>query len=111
MIVAGCLAATLQSVPPSGILPPPAGFDPAVLQGARKLLAAKRAAVVYFEYNVWNLWASTALKDVIAQLEHYDYNCYFEGDRLCNCCQWSCRPSTIPCPSAAVHEGMSIASG
>jgi hypothetical protein len=39
-----------------------AGFDPAVLQGSRKLLAAKKAAILYFEYNVWNLWATTALK-------------------------------------------------
>ena len=95
-----------------------AGFDPAVLQGARKLLAAKKAAILYFEYkcvlffkscsdsspilrvqvcpvlqvqvchvlrahSVWNLWATTALKDVIAQLETLDYNCYFEGRWLC----------------------------
>lgn len=55
------------------------GFDPAVLQGARGLLAAKGAAVVYFEYNIWNLWKTTALKDVVAELETFDYVCYFEG--------------------------------
>ena len=95
-----------------------AGFDPAVLQGARKLLAARKAGILYFEYkcvlffescsdsspvlrvqvcpvlqvkvcpvlrahSVWNLWATTELKDVIAQLETLDYNCYFEGSLLC----------------------------
>jgi hypothetical protein len=107
-----------------------AGFDPAVLQGARKLLAAKKAAILYFEYkcvlffescsssilffeykcvlfecSVWNLWATTALKDVVAQLEALDYNCYFEGRCLC---RWSVQPFRDPfgthCKSAIRPE-------
>lgn len=78
-----------------------AGFDPAVLQGARKLLAAKGAAIVYFEYNIWNLWKTTALKDVVAELETFDYVCYFEGE--------TCTVKTLLSHAWTLHQLMCCA--
>jgi FkbM family methyltransferase len=55
------------------------GFDPAVLKGATRVLQAKQAAIVYFEYNKMNLWRTVNLKTVIEDLDELDYVCYFEG--------------------------------
>lgn len=49
-------------------------------QGSVTLLHAKRAILLYFEYNVHHLWAITKLQTIVSDLAKLDYVCYFEGD-------------------------------
>ena len=56
------------------------GFDPAVLQGARRLLSLQVPSVVLFEYHNKQAWAATSLRDVAFNLAASGYACYFDGD-------------------------------
>ncbi|WIA23878.1 hypothetical protein OEZ85_013528 [Tetradesmus obliquus] len=60
------------------------GFDPLVLQGARRSLAEHKVDLVLFEYNSGGVWGlnGLTLKGVTAELESFGYICYFEGSLL-----------------------------
>lgn len=67
------------------------GFDPLVLDGARRTLAAQNVEVLLFEYhgiNHWNVTQGRSLKQTVTELAQLGYVCYFEGvilTRLTNC--------------------------
>ena len=55
------------------------GFDPAVIQGAMKVLREGRVSVLYFEYHELRLWQSASLKDIVAELASTGFACYLDG--------------------------------
>ena len=63
------------------------GHDPLVLEGMRRLLAAKRIAIVVFEKHLKGYWAPThperrTLRSMIHWLHDLGYSCFVEGMRF-----------------------------
>lgn len=60
------------------------GYDPLVLEGAAATLAANVVDLVQFEYHRIGKWSPTAegsvsLEETVARMDHYGYDCYFDG--------------------------------
>jgi len=55
------------------------GHDPAILAGARQLLASASVGLVQFEKHAVGMWASTRLSTVIIELDGLGYVCFWSG--------------------------------
>eukprot|EP00947_MAST-08B_sp_MAST-8B-sp1_P005436 g5436.t1 len=55
------------------------GHDPAVLRGARGMLAAHRVRYIEFEHHEIGLWRHTSLSAVVRDLDFYGFDCYWAG--------------------------------
>jgi hypothetical protein len=59
------------------------GLEPTVLNGTRALLARRAVRALLFEYGSKRDWARAALRDVVADLDSFGYDCfYFQRDTL-----------------------------
>ncbi len=66
------------------------GYDPAVLNGARRILSERHVTFLYFEYHAINMWVKDAsLKTTISDLDTFGYDCFLTGNsglwRLTGC--------------------------
>eukprot|EP00897_Mesotaenium_endlicherianum_P003276 jgi/Mesen1/2977/ME000176S02018 len=55
------------------------GFDPLVLQGARKTLESGAVSVLEFEYHHFHHWAIANLEDVVNELDALNFECFLKG--------------------------------
>jgi hypothetical protein len=55
------------------------GHDPLVLQGAARTLATGRVAYVEFEYHGKGAWLNHSLREVVADMDDFGFDCYWAG--------------------------------
>ena len=55
------------------------GMDPEVLKGATGLLESHQIRILEFEYHMHRAWQATSLEAVVAKLDGYGFDCFFEN--------------------------------
>mmetsp|Transcript_43834 Transcript_43834/g.99082 ORF Transcript_43834/g.99082 Transcript_43834/m.99082 type:complete len:351 (-) Transcript_43834:199-1251(-) len=76
------IAQNMNGAPPYLLSVDTEGFDALVLRGAARTLASGQVGYVEFEYHRLQPWFRMRLRDTIAELDAFGYDCYWAQPRL-----------------------------